>query len=420
MTPTGPPDKRPPDPRAFHPELPRHLRAGPGSVPPRLGSTVDRSLGTRPALASTRSSRRYPGPTGVVVLFLALAIGALVVLGSIAVVMGLVGSRPAAVVDTGAAAASQSPAGTKSASTIEPQLLAELSGGLEPAGLVPDPRGGALFIDELEATVLRANLKNGKVAHIARSGDKVKDSDHSMGEPVDLTAAGSDVIIVDDQGRPWRWRASNAKGAGTLAPVRLQGRDGFGADHGDVEASDPDAGDYRMYVVEPGLDQVLRYQQALDRQSFLPPSEYLASTTSDVDRFEQLYVDFDVYALADDRLRRFRYGKWDGGFELEQPPGAIILGPGHDYRLVNGSGRQDTDGRFYLYDAANDRMVGFSKVDGSYLGEWTATGDEMADVRGMFVVEGGLNKKGKRKNDDLIWVTPEGIYRATLRVEAAA
>jgi hypothetical protein len=39
----------------------------------------------------------------------------------------------------------------------------------------------------------------------------------------------------------------------------------------------------------------------------------------------------------------------------------------------------------------------------------------MDDVRGMYVIEGGLNKKGtKRKNDVLVWITPSGIYRTTL------
>ena len=42
-------------------------------------------------------------------------------------------------------------------------------------------------------------------------------------------------------------------------------------------------------------------------------------------------------------------------------------------------------------------------------------GQQMADIRGMYVIEGGLNKKRtKRKNDQLVWVTPDGIYKTTL------
>ena len=76
-------------------------------------------------------------------------------------------------------------------------------------------------------------------------------------------------------------------------------------------------------------------------------------------------------------------------------------------------------GRVYLYDAAHGRIVGFDKEDGSYIGQWLPQGDggEMDDIRGMYIVEGGLTKKGdKRRNDKLIWITPSGIYQANLPV----
>ena len=38
----------------------------------------------------------------------------------------------------------------------------------------------------------------------------------------------------------------------------------------------------------------------------------------------------------------------------------------------------------------------------------------MDDVRGMYVIEGGTNKNGRRRDDTLVWVTPKGVYRALL------
>jgi len=87
--------------------------------------------------------------------------------------------------------------------------------------------------------------------------------------------------------------------------------------------------------------------------------------------------------------------------------------------MVDGSGSESSLGRAYLYDARHGRIVGFDKSDGSYIGQWMPSdgGDQMADVRGMYVIEGGLNKKKtKRKNDQLVWITPDGIYRTTLAV----
>ncbi|MEA2026910.1 MAG: hypothetical protein U9O18_09475, partial [Chloroflexota bacterium] len=296
------------------------------------------------------------------------------------------------------------------------ERVTRLPDGHDPAYLVEGPEDGAIYIDRATGSVHRANMKNGKIADIVHEGDKQKGTDRTIGEPVQLAAAGPDVVIVDDKARPWRWRPSNSAGAGTLAKLSLQGKAGFEADHGDLEAYDPAVGDYRMYVAEPSFNQIIRYQQTFDGSSFQNPSHYLASQTAQVSEFDQLYIDFDVYALFGDELRRHQYGKYDGTFMLAVPPDSTDLRPGKDYRIVDGSGRASSGGRVYLYDALHGRVIGFSKVDGSYLRQWFPKGDagEMDDVRGMYVIEGGLTKKGKRKNDTLVWITPDGIYRTVL------
>ncbi len=298
------------------------------------------------------------------------------------------------------------------------ERIAGLPPGSDPAYLVEDTQGGAVYIDRATGTVHRANLKTGKVADIVAEGDKQKGTDRTIGEPLQLAAAGPDVVIVDDKARPWRWRPSNSAGAGTLAQLALQGRSGFEADHGDVEAYDPTVGEYRMYVAEPDFNQIMRYQQTFDGSSFQEPSPYLASQAAEVAQFDQLYIDFDVYALFQNSVRRHTYGRWDGNFSIDLPPDDLDLRPGHAYRLLDGSGRSSSDGRIYLYDALHGRVVGFSKVNGNYIGQWLPAGEggEMEDVRGMYVIEGGTTKKGKRKNDTLVWVTPDAIYRTTLAV----
>jgi hypothetical protein len=288
----------------------------------------------------------------------------------------------------------------------------------DPAGLVRGPRGGAVYIDRESGTVMRVNLKNGKTADIVHEGDKQKGTDRTIEKPAQLAAAGPDVVIVDDTARPWRWRPSNSAGAGTLARLTLQGRANFESDHGDVEAYDG-VGDYRMYVAEPSLNQVMRYQQTLDGSAFSEPSPYLASQTAEVADFDQIYIDFDVYALFDNSLRRHTFGKYDGTFMLDEPPDGSDLRPGHDYQIVDGSGRALSNGRAYLYDALHGRVVGFNKASGEYIGQWLPGdgGTEMDDMRGMYVIEGAVTKKGKRKDDTLVWVTPTGIFRAVLPLD---
>jgi hypothetical protein len=299
------------------------------------------------------------------------------------------------------------------------ERIAGLTEGTDPAGLVQGPKGGAIYIDRATSIVARANTRNGKVTDIVHQGDKARGNSRSIEEPVELAAAGPDVIIVDAKARPWRWRPSNSQGAGTLASLTLQENPTFGAGHGDVEAYDPDFGDYRIYVAESELNQIMRYQQTFDRSAFSKPSPYLATNTAEVADFKQLYIDFDVYALVDNTLRRHLYGKYDGGFALAEPPDGEDLRPGHDYQLVAGSGRQSSLGRAYLYDAKHDRIIGFSKADGSYLGQWLPQddGDQMDDIRGMYVIPGTLNKKGnKRGVDTLVWITPKGIFSTKLEM----
>ena len=286
----------------------------------------------------------------------------------------------------------------------------------DPVALVRDPRGGAYYIDRASATVARVNTDNGKSADVIHQGDSpAAGGSSTIGVPVQLEAGGPDVVIIDDEARPWRWRPSNSAGAGTLNRLTLQGSPTFGEDHGDVAAYSPSTGGYRLYVAEPSSHQIMRYQQTLDGSAFSPPSTYLATPSSEVAEFGQIYVDFDVYALIDNTLRRYRLEKYDGGFALAEPPDAGDLRIGHDYQMVAGAGTASTGGRVYLYDALYDRVVGFDKADGAYIGQWAPGPSEpaMDDMRGMYVIPGKVVKK-QRDPDTLVWMTPQGIFSSVL------
>jgi hypothetical protein len=303
------------------------------------------------------------------------------------------------------------------AKTVKVTRLAKLPSGLDPAYLVSDDRGGAVFLDQTDGTVYRTNLKSGDTAKIVTAGDKASGG-KTIGTPTQLSVADY-VIVVDDKGRPFRWSPSNSAGAGTLAKINIRGRAGFESDHGDIEAYKPPVGNYRIYVAEPSLNQIMKYSQDFDGSSFAAPAPWLSSASSEVANIDQLYIDFDMYTLFDDTLRRYVAGKWDGSFALAELPDDDDLRPGHDYRMVGGSGSDSSMGRAYVYDAKHGRIIGFDKVDGSYIGQWYPQDDgkQMDDVRGMYVIAGGLNKKGtKRKPDQIVWVTPDGIYRTTLAV----
>ena len=72
-----------------------------------------------------------------------------------------------------------------------------------------------------------------------------------------------------------------------------------------MAAYTPSTGRLSLYVADPAQNQVMRYQQTLDGSAFSEPSGYLATPSAEVADFGQLYVDFDVYALIEDTVRRY-------------------------------------------------------------------------------------------------------------------
>jgi hypothetical protein len=310
--------------------------------------------------------------------------------------------------------------GLYGAHPLAPETIVELRGGADPTDLVEDSRKGALYIDRDLPGIVRVNPSNGKSTEVVLEGDKPASGGNlRIGMPMQLEDGGPHIVITDDKARPWRWSPSNSTGAGTLARLTLQGSPTFSEDHGDVAAYTPSTGGYRLYVAEPSMNQIMRYQQTLDGSAFSEPSGYLATPSSEVADFGQLYVDFDVYALIEDTVRRYHLEKYDGGFMLEEPPDAGDLRPGHDYLRIAGAGTASSGGRLYVYDDLHHRIVGFSKADGSYLGQWfpSAGDSSREDLRGMYVIPGKVVRKRKQETrgpDTLVWVTPEGMFRAVL------
>ena len=88
----------------------------------------------------------------------------------------------------------------------------------------------------------------------------------------------------------------------------------------------PPSGSYRLYVVEPALNQIMRYQPDFDGSAFQVPTPYSRSPSAEVADIQQLHVDFDIYALFDNTLRRYRYAKYDGGFALPNRPMTATCG----------------------------------------------------------------------------------------------
>ncbi len=288
--------------------------------------------------------------------------------------------------------------------------------------LTVGPDGGVYFIAPAREgrgdSVWRLNKKRTRVYEIVKTGDS--HGSREIGRPrlLTMTALNSPVLlIVDDNGYLWRWTQYNDKTDGSLSFRRTGGDTVWGEDVRDISTlvTRFSQGLYNVYVLDPDIDQILKYSPTLDGNRFDAPTNYLVTKDESVADFLKLYIgDGNLYTLGRDNAVKHSSGR-KVDWRLDDPPDSRDLRPGHRYRLIDGTG----PGRLFVYDEQWGRILVFLKSDGSYLEQWATTGRQpsMEDIRGMWVSQGGTAQSPKTAQ--LTWATPKGIYRSTLTQTAA-
>jgi hypothetical protein len=282
----------------------------------------------------------------------------------------------------------------------------------QPGSLVRGPEGDLYFIDRVAAVVTRVDADDGSRSDVVHRGDRSTGRDGRIGRPVQLESAGETLLIVDDRAGLWRWRASDDRD-GTLTALDLGADDEWSSAIGDVETY-PDPNGFRVYVVDPLELNIIRYQPGFDGRSFTR-SEYLVSDDAVVKGFRQLHIDERVFALGDDGIRRYEFGRAQH-FRTDAPPDDDDVRPGQAYRLIAGTDRPGMQGHLYLYDEVWDRILVFDKGDGRYVRQWVSSpGDASMDAMlGLAVTTGP-----KKRPDTLHWLTAAGVFEAVVPATAA-
>lgn len=292
------------------------------------------------------------------------------------------------------------------------RLVVALPEGADPGGAVRGPDGAIYTFDWTTNAVTRVDVENGVTVEIGRAGEA---SWVNMNAISILSSGGPDVILLDVAGEAWRWRPSNKRGRGTLAPLRIGGDVSWGDDITDVGTfllpGQSTGGLYNLYVADPSSDQILRYNPTGDGSGFTPPTNYLVTDNPAVATFRKILVDGDIYALTDSAVLKYYGGRLQADFSLETPPDDGDLRPGHDYRLIRGTPGRGV-GSLYILDARWGRVLVFDKQTGRYQGQWSTGegGPSMLDARGLVMVP------PKRAKDPVIvyWVSPEGVFETRL------
>ncbi|MES2210693.1 MAG: hypothetical protein V4515_10990 [Chloroflexota bacterium] len=280
--------------------------------------------------------------------------------------------------------------------------------GVALTSLVRGPDGAPYVMDRATASVYRIDLTDLTAVAIYREGTKAAGATEAA--PRLLSAGGPDLLILDARNVLWRWRPADATGKGTTTRVKVIGAAEWGDDllAMGTFVRDASAGLYNLYIVDPSEQEILAYAPAADGSGFPAPPSKRLTTPRPVDGITSLFIDGDIWICDNGAILRVVGGTTDGWQSAALPD--VVLRPKTSFTTVM-SGSERRTGRIYGFDAANTRIVAFSKAKGEYLEQFRlAAGSRgWVDVRGWYI-EPAIGDAA----DSVVWITATGLHRAVL------
>lgn len=276
------------------------------------------------------------------------------------------------------------------------------------SALVLGPDGAPYVIDSTTQTVWRIDAAGGVATAILKAGQVVGGT--TADTPTLLGVGGPDLLILDKKDTLWRWRPANTKGQGTLSTVSVSDGSTWGSDIRAIGTyiRNANLGLYNLYVVDPSAKQIRRYAPAIDGSGFPGASTNYLTTNQDVTGVTSMYIDGEIFVTNKGSLARYSSGQ-TGGWSLDKLADTILR-PAPTYSLVYSPAGRGL-GDLYLYDSRSQRVVMFSKADGTYEREYRLAGGSqlLAGAHGMYVVLGSGGKPAT-----LYWIGEAALYSAPL------
>ena len=231
---------------------------------------------------------------------------------------------------------------------------------------------GSLWVAEVgRGRVIRVDPATGAAKVVYRSGQTLDGG--TAGAPWMIASAATDVVVIDRARQAWRFDLVEQK------PHRLglQGLGGVSAKSELLAALQhrPPLEIFNLYLVDAGSGEVLKWSpgDVIPVRYPGPPESFLVARP-DLPAAEarDLFVDANVWLLQAHTVTRVNFGTplAQADYSLDPPPDATVR-PELDYRLVDGATIGDRE-TFYVYDAANARILAFQRADGAFVRQWLA------------------------------------------------
>ncbi len=255
------------------------------------------------------------------------------------------------------------------ASTVA-DLAADFTGA-DPTDMVLASDGSLWVIEVGRGRLIRIDPTTNEATVPYRSGQKLDGA--TAGAPWMIATAATDVVLIDRARQAWRFDLVEQ------IPHRLglQGLGAIGPDSSLLAALQhrPPLEIFNLYLVDVGSDQVLKWSpgDVIPVRYSDPPEPFLVERPDPpAAAARDLFVDANLWLLQAGTVTRVNFGTPlnQANYSLDPPPD-VSLRPTLDYRLLDEATIDERE-MFYVYDAANARILAYQRADGAFVSQWLA------------------------------------------------
>jgi hypothetical protein len=268
--------------------------------------------------------------------------------------------------------------------------LAAAFTGVAPERMVAASDGSLWVLETGRGRVIRVDPATGAALSVYRAGQQLDGV--VAAEPWLIATAATDVVVVDRDRQAWRADLVEQ----VMRRMPLSGIEDLDADSRLLTAlqHQPPLEIFNLYAVDGETGVVWKWTPRPVIPVVFPdaPESFLTSEADlDPARARDLRADANLWLLHRQTVTRVNFGTPvpQEDFSLDRPPDDAVRET-LDYTLFDAALVAERD-QFFVYDAANARIIAFQRADGAFVRQWLAprAGDAaglLDDVLGLEVL----------------------------------
>jgi hypothetical protein len=243
--------------------------------------------------------------------------------------------------------------------------------GFEPLDMVTATDGSLWVADSGRGRVLHIDPTDGETTVVYRAGQAADGA--TAADPWMIATAATDAVILDRQRQAWRLDLRELTPRRLILP-RLRTVDPASHLLAALQHRPP-LEIFNLYLVDVGTARVHKWSPGNVVPVVYPdPSDSFLTEKPDlsVRSARDIFVDANLWLLQRATVTRVNFGRPlpQEEFSLDPPPDGEVRDR-LNYRLLDGATVGDRE-LFYVYDAANARIIAFQRADGAFVRQWQA------------------------------------------------